>query len=270
MSLHDFATAHSGFPDTPRGFSRRDFLKSSLAVAAACAIPGCDSSTNVTPPGDPRLTATPGSPTIAATLGLTALEIAEDRDGLLYVPEGYTGDVALPLLVLLHGASGDARFWLDYRYIAEERDVIILMPDSRSATWDLIYGAFDSDVVFLDRALQHTFDRCLVDPEKVALGGFSDGATYALSLGVSNGGLFTHLVAYSPGFFVHAQLVGRPKVLVSHGTEDTVLPVAGSRDGIVPELRDLGYDVTYKQFDGGHEIPGDIRVQSFNWLLRAD
>jgi predicted esterase len=267
VNADDSGTAILPDLQTGRLVSRRDFLASSIAALAACAMPGCENATDVAPPGDPRLTATPGDPTIAATVGLTALELGEDRDGLLYVPESYTGDVALPLLVLLHGAGGAARDWLDYRYIAEERDVILLIPESRLATWDLLYGAFDADVVFLDRALRHTFHRCRVDQEKMALGGFSDGASYALSLGVSNGDLLTHLIAYSPGFFVHAQLVGRPKVLVSHGTQDAVLPVAGSRDGIVPELRDQGYDVAYRQFDGGHEIPGDIAVQSFNWFL---
>jgi phospholipase/carboxylesterase len=34
----------------------------------------------------------------------------------------------------------------------------------------------------------------------VALGGFSDGASYALSLDLTNGDLFASLIAFSPGF----------------------------------------------------------------------
>jgi predicted esterase len=34
----------------------------------------------------------------------------------------------------------------------------------------------------------------------LAVSGFSDGASYALSIGPANGDLFTHVMAFSPGF----------------------------------------------------------------------
>ncbi|MEJ2187763.1 MAG: hypothetical protein P8Z36_17880, partial [Gemmatimonadota bacterium] len=119
------------------------------------------------------------------------------------------------------------------------------MPDSRGATWDRARGDFGADVGFLDAALAQTFRQCRVDPSRVALGGFSDGASYALSLGVGNGDLFTHLAAFSPGFVNSGEeLVGKPVIFVSHGAQDPVLDVRGSRDQIVPLLQDAGYDVT--------------------------
>ena len=39
-----------------------------------------------------------------------------------------------------------------------------------------------------------------VDRQRVCASGFSDGASYALSLGAANGDLFTHIAAFSPGF----------------------------------------------------------------------
>lgn len=41
-----------------------------------------------------------------------------------------------------------------------------------------------------------------IDPAHVAIGGFSDGASCALSLGLVNGDLFTHVMAFSPGLVV--------------------------------------------------------------------
>lgn len=38
-----------------------------------------------------------------------------------------------------------------------------------------------------------------VDTTRLGVGGFSDGASYALSLGLTNGDLFTHVIAFSPG-----------------------------------------------------------------------
>ena len=148
--------------------------------------------------------------------------------------------------------------------------MILLAPDSRSSTWDLVQGSFGPDVAFLDLALQYTFERCRIDPARLALGGFSDGASYALSLGLPNGDLFSHLVAYSPGFLVRSRpLAGTPRIFVSHGTNDTILPVSISRDTIVPALRDAGYDVTYQEFDGGHEVPAAISEAALDWFQAA-
>jgi phospholipase/carboxylesterase len=251
----------------PYSISRRGFLKSSLAMLLAQPLLGCDDSpSEVVGPG-PRLTARPGEPTIAPTLGLTALGLGEPRDGLLFVPESYSADTPVPLFVALHGAGGAGSDWAGYRPQAEGRGMVLLAPDSRSNTWDLIQGSYGPDVAFLDLALQYTFQRCRIDPTRIAFAGFSDGATYALSLGLPNGDLVSHIIAYSPGFFVRYQPVGMPRIFVSHGTNDTILPVTASRDTIVPSLRDAGYDVTYQEFDGGHQIPAAIAAASLDWFL---
>ncbi len=199
--------------------SRRDFVRSTIGVLAAPAVIGCGVSrpdTTGPPPsvGSARLTARPGSPTLTPDIGSSALGLGPgSRDGLLYVPTGYSPDTPSPLLVLLHGATGQASNWVNYEARAEARNLVLLAPDSRSGTWDLLEGSYGVDVEFIDLALQHTFDRIRVDPTRVALVGFSDGASYALSLGVSNGDLFSHLVGFSPGFMLGVDpIVGRPPV----------------------------------------------------------
>lgn len=246
--------------------SRREFLRSGLGAVLVPTLAACGDSP--TGPGNPRLSARPGTPSLTPTLGLTELGLESGRDGLLYVPQSYTSDAAAPLFVALHGAGGSSASWTSYVARAEARGMILLVPESRGSTWDAVRGAFGPDVAFLDRALQHTFDRVRVDPSRTALGGFSDGASYALSLGVSNGDLFTHLVAYSPGFVRFADpITGQPFVYVSHGTQDTILPVSASRDVIVPMLRGAGYDVTYEEFDGGHTVPAAISDAALDWFL---
>ena len=255
-------------PEVPvvSSISRRGFLKTSLGAAAACALPGCGSSP-VEPTPDLRLTARPGDPTITPTTGVTALNLGGDRDGWLVVPESYSPDTPAPLYVALHGAGGEGSNWTANTDWLESRGIVLLAPDSRASTWDVVVGGFGPDVVFIDAALQHTFDRCRLDPAKIAVAGFSDGASYALSLGIPNGDLFTHLIAYSPGFVAAGPPAGEPKVFVSHGTRDTILPVSQSRDVIVPFLRGEGYDVTYEEFQGGHEVPSEIGEASLDWFL---
>jgi len=53
-------------------------------------------------------------------------------------------------------------------------------------TWDVILGQYGPDIAFIDSALAQTFSRYAFDPNHIAVG-FSDGASYALSVGITNG-----------------------------------------------------------------------------------
>ena len=106
-----------------------------------------------------------------------------------------------------------------------------------------------------------------VDPQRIIVGGFSDGATYAISLGLQNGDLFRRVLAFSPGFYVGDAPQGKPRVFVSHGTRDEVLPIDRCSRIIVPRLQKGGYDVTFREFEGGHEIPPDIARAGMRWSI---
>ena len=132
--------------------------------------------------------------------------------------------------------------------------------DSIGLTWDAITFKYLSDVQFIDQALAHVFARCSVDPTRVVVEGFSDGATYALGLGLANGDLFRRVVAFSPGGIVPSDspATGRPEFFISHGLQDPILPIDLASRQIVEDLRDDGYTVEYNEFNGGHEIPAPI------------
>jgi phospholipase/carboxylesterase len=255
---------------TRENLTRRRFLATGLASLAVPSLAACGLKRNGTEPyeGNPRLEARPGSPTGTVETGAIQLGIEIGRDGILWAPRSYTPDVSAPLMVTLHGAGGSAGDWSAFQSHCEERGIILLAVDSRGSTWDRVRGPFGPDVFFIDQALAYCFERCNVDASRLCLGGFSDGASYALSLGVSNGDLFTHLVAFSPGFFWPADpIVGKPRVFVSHGRSDPVLSVAASRDHIVPMLEGDGYEVTYREFEGGHEVPASIANEALDWVI---
>jgi predicted esterase len=262
--------------DTNAPLGRREALRRIAAgVAGVGGLLGCRTSLAETPaePGAEtgHLTARPGVPTQTAAPGLVALGLGpargEERDGVLYVPAGYRADVAAPLVVLFHGAGGGAARVLPILQAqADARGFALLVPDSRRQSWDLRYGDFDWDAKFIDLALAWAFDRVRVDPARVFAAGFSDGASYALSLGVTNGDLFRGLVAFSPGFLEPARPRGKPACFVSHGTADPVLPIERTSRVIVPRLRRDGYDVTYREFSGGHAVPDEVRVQAGEWM----
>jgi predicted esterase len=138
-------------------------------------------STNTSDSVNGRLVSKPGIPT-KATLGPGVHTVG--ADGLLLVPRT-AQSVTMPLIVILHGAGGEANQALRYLHThTDDLDNLLLVVKSHGGTWDAIRGGFGTDVAALDAALAEVFDRFQVDGERVAIAGFSDGATYALSLGI--------------------------------------------------------------------------------------
>ena len=206
-------------------------------------------------PSDGRLKARPRAGVKSSATG----EIKLERDAVLQIPKR-ASDKPLPLLVMLHGATqrADDMFW----YLGsahEEAGVAVLAPNSAETTWDAIGNrAFGEDVYYLDRLLERVFETTAIDPARVSVGGFSDGATYALSLGLINGDFFKSIVAFSPGFVINGDPHGKPRIFISHGTRDHILPIDSCGRRIAGDLKGKGYDVTFREFDGDHEIPPDV------------
>ena len=247
-----------------RQLTRRQFgaiaggALASLAVGTACGA-------TPLPQADARLSARPRKGVTTTASGARPLGLGTGRDAILHLPWAAAAG-PLPLLVLLHGAGGSgAGILRRLASFSDEAGIAVLSPDSRDATWDAIRGGFGPDVAFVNRALERVFETVAVDPARVSVGGFSDGASYAISLGLQNGDLFKRVLAYSPGFFVGGAVQGKPRFFVSHGTADQILPIERCSRVIVPRLKQQGYDVTFRQFDGGHEIPPNIALAGMKW-----
>ena len=234
--------------------NRRAFLGATLALPVARAL-------------QPQLPGAPGDPTPgrARRLGLGD----GDRDGVLYVPRSLKADEAMPLLVLLHGA-GNTSLSTQYSYqYADELGFIVLSPDSRDErTWDAILGIWGPDLEFIGQAIKYTQRQCHVNGDHIGLAGFSDGASYALSMGIGNGDVFTRIMAMSPGVMQPAAVRGKPTIFISHGTDDRVMPIDITSRKFVPRLKNLGYEVTYREYEGRHQLPPAIAREAFEWFSR--
>ena len=206
----------------------------------------------------------------ALPTGLHPLDLESKRDGLLYVPANYRPDRPAPLVLMLHGAGSTGHNGLvPLLPLADASGLLLLAPDSRQQTWDVIVNGYGPDVAFIDHALVRTFHHYAVDPAHLAVGGFSDGASYALSLGLTNGDLFTHIIAFSPGFMAPGGRQGLPRIYISHGTQDRVLPVERCSRRIVPQLKREGYDVHYHEFDGPHTVPQSVAREAITWFVNT-
>ena len=243
-------------------------LRLRAALVAAVALL-CGLSVAAATPAAPAgvLTARPGAVTVAndAPRGFRRLDHEGSRGGILYVPSSYDPGRPAPLLIFLHGAGGDPRRAIDgLKRHAEAQGAILMAPAAAGRTWDLVTERrFAGDARAIDALLREVFARYAVDPARVAIAGFSDGGSYALSLGLSNGDLFGQVIAFSPGFVLPLRQVGRPQVFVAHGRADAVLPIDPTGRRVAATLRGAGYDLRYREFDGGHVVAEPIAAEAF-------
>ena len=188
-----------------------------------------------------------------------------------------------PLLVLLHGAGQSARAFLDAsRAEAERCGCLLLSVQSKGATWDTIgfvrHAAkaerttidrlFGEDTNRVEQALSVALRAADADRRSVILFGFSDGASYALSLGLANPSLFRGVVAIAPGFHLEpARIDPGQRLFIAHSPQDRVLSFVRTRDDTVASLKRAGFDLRFHPFDGGHRIDRPVLAEGVDFVL---
>ncbi|MBS0340800.1 MAG: esterase [Proteobacteria bacterium] len=204
-----------------------------------------------------RMSFRPGHAPRAAPLppGRHGLSFAEGREAVLVVPDDLPVDAPLPLLVMFHGAGGEANRVLPHLVAhARARRFLLLAPQSMYPTWDIVIGGHGPDLERLDAALSRVAEHFPIDPARLAFAGFSDGGSYALSMGLTNGDVASHVIGLSAGFMNAFTQMGTPRVFLAHGRSDSQLPIETSAHVNARRLLESGYDLTLQPFDGDHVI----------------
>jgi len=184
---------------------------------------------------------------------------------MIYVPASCAQPA--PLLITLHGAgSTSERAMRLVQAHVDRTGTIVIAPQSFARTWDLIVGRMGPDIEGIAAALALVFAQHDVDRARIAISGFSDGASYALTVGLANGDLITHVIAFSPGFLVARYRSGKPRVFVSHGVDDGVLPIERCGRRIAAALDRDGYDAVYREYAGAHSVPPEIAGEAIDWF----
>lgn len=200
--------------------------------------------------------------------GRHALGLDAARDAVLVVPRDLPAGTAVPLMVLFHGGGGSASKILPMMeaHAARER-FLLLAPQSAYPTWDIVIAGNGPDRKRLEAALATVASRFAIDPDRIAFAGHSDGGSYALSLGLTNGHFVTHIIASSAGFMsVHRQQ-GAPKIFLSHGVNDEQIPIDRSARVHAALLKDAGYDVTYVEYNGPHAWQPPVAALAASFFL---
>lgn len=196
----------------------------------------------------------------------------EPRGGVsIYVPETYNPAVAWPLVVALHGGSGDGRSFLwSWLRDARGRGAILVAPTSIGRTWAL--SGPDPDTPNLGRVVDQVCDRWNVDPARVLLTGMSDGGTFTYVCGLEAGSPFTHLApvaaAFHPmlaSFADPGRLAGLP-IRIVHGVKDWMFPVDMAREAVA-DLGRAGAEVSYTEIDDlSHTYPREANDEILTWM----
>jgi poly(3-hydroxybutyrate) depolymerase len=205
--------------------------------------------------------------------GMVPLEHAGSRAHLL-VPETLEAGRRYPLLTVLHGAGRqDELLARAYRDEATRRGALFLVPRSCHLTWDLLACDERPDLEFLDWAYAWIRRRYGVDPARQALIGYSDGASYALSVGLSNPRVFRAVMGWAAGFVVLdvanlAEGDPKPAVLLEYGTHDELFPFEQVALPMRDNLERLGYRVEFRVDEGGRHWPsGDFQPEALDWFF---
>ena len=208
-----------------------------------------------------------------APTGFVSIERA-GSSAVLLTPDEIDPERRYPLITVLHGAGRqDEMLVKACRDEPERRQALFLVPRSLHPTWDLIAAPGRPDLDFLEYAYDLICRRYPVDAGRQALLGYSDGASYALSVGLSNPRLFRAIMGWAAGFATldpEARIDGepRPDVLLEYGTHDPLFPFEQVALPMRDTLQRAGYRVEFRVDEGGRHWPsGDFLPESLDWFF---
>jgi phospholipase/carboxylesterase len=189
----------------------------------------------------------------------------------LYVPEYYTPDRAWPLVMALHGGSGNGRGFLwSWLRDARSHGAILVAPTATGSTWALMGD--DTDTPNLMRMLETVRTRFNVDSSRMLLTGMSDGGTFCYVTGFDSASPFTHLAPVAATFHpLMAEMADADRlrglpVHIVHGRLDWMFPVQVARQ-TSQALSAAGANVTYRELaDLSHTYPREMNAEILRWL----
>lgn len=157
-----------------------------------------------------------------------------DREALLYVPESYTADNPVPLLVMLHGAGQsirDVREITGFDFRAEQHGFLVLYPQGELRRWDLLG---ERDVLFIEELIQEVSESYAVDTSRIWLAGGSNGGYMVYRMAASHYSFFQGfgVVAGLPYESVYSKLENPFSMAHLHGLKDSVVNYNVSQGGV--------------------------------------
>jgi polyhydroxybutyrate depolymerase len=157
------------------------------------------------------------------------------RTYLVHVPSSYDDNVPTPLVLVLHGYTGTAEGMeplTGFTTKSDKEGFIVVYPQGLAQRWNVGFGTlkFDTDDVgFINELINRLEQKYKIDPNRIYVTGFSNGAMMAYLLGAALSDKIAAIapVAGSIGAMMNnvLEIIPDPSqpvsVIVFHGTADT-------------------------------------------------
>jgi polyhydroxybutyrate depolymerase len=201
----------------------------------------------------------------------------ETRTYRLIVPETVDLERSVSLIVAFHGMLIDSKDimpkYTRLNETAEAKKFIIAYPEAVGKSWGIAPEKVSSDLAFFDALLAQVTANYKIDPDRVFVLGMSNGGYFAHLVGKERSQTVAAVASHSgplglqtlPG--VHASR--KFPVLIIHGDEDPIFPVAFARENRDKYKRE-GHEVKYVELPGhGHMWATKLDINATIWEFFA-
>ncbi len=215
----------------------------------------------------------------------------ESLDYIALEPDDYRPELPYPLVVMLHGYGSNMDdlaglcpvvHSTGYRYVCPNAPISMQL--GYGVTGHAWFSLDEGDARAVEEArtsenriatlVEEVTAQYEVEPERVVLGGFSQGGMLTLQVGLTRPEVFRGLAVLSGKFPQPEELIPRlqaqreQSIFVSHGTADHMIAVEEGRQA-VGLLKQAGYRPEYHEYEMGHQITADVVADLSNWLGRV-
>ncbi len=214
----------------------------STSMATSITSQAPTTSTAPTTPA-PKITA----PKITTGTGATStVDLTAKRPFDVFVPKSYTGSVAVPLVVLLHGYTVNGALQEVYfrlQPLAEQRGFLYVHPNGLvdpkgNGYWNAtdaccnLYGAHVDDSAYLNAVIEKVQHKYNVDPKRIFLVGHSNGGFMSYRMACDHADKIAAIVSLAGATFqdpTRCRPSAPVNILEIHGTSDPTIHFNGGQ-----------------------------------------
>ena len=176
-----------------------------------------------------------------------------ERVYYLKLPDTYDSDTSYPLIFAFHGFTGNYTFFSQGYYDLQDvvgDNAILVYPNALERNGETQWD-YEADMVFFDDLYAELEATLCFDTRKVFAVGHSNGAGMTHTLGCKRGNILRAIAPVAGSFSDYAGCTGQVAVLMTHGSNDPVMPI-----GQTIPTREYWIAINGCSSDAGQTEPG--------------